>query len=235
MRIVSLIPSVAELPDSSLAQMAAWAIETFGDEHSVYTVDRQAIAFERFAAAMHQAALDGRPLCILTTTAALIRVLDDCRDRGAAFRLPHGSRVMDTGGDKGAPRPLSRNGLLHAIWNTLAIPGYFVVNEYGMAELSSQYYDSVIADRVHGRHRPRRKLVPHWARVIVVDPDTLEPATDGTRGLLCHYDLANAGGVMAVRSEDIGQRAGDGFQLVGRAPRSESRGCSLAAPSWVAA
>jgi hypothetical protein len=234
-RLVSLIPPVDDLPDSSLAQMVAWAFETFADDDSVYAVDRQAIAFDRFIHALRDATEHGAPLCLLTTTAALIRVLDDCRARGLAFRLPHGSRLMDTGGDKGAPRPLSRNGLLHAIWTTLAIPGYFVVNEYGMAELSSQYYDSVIADRVHGRHRPRRKLSPHWARAVVVDPDTLEPVPDGTPGLIRHYDLANAGTVMAVLSEDMGQREGDGFQLLGRAPRAEARGCSLAAPTWVAA
>ena len=235
MRLVSLIPPIDEQPDSSLAQMAAWAMEVFGDEKSVYAADRQTIALDTFVAALRATSEKGRPLCILTTTAALIRVLDDCRNRGMTFRLPHGSRLMDTGGDKGAPRPVSRNGLLHAVWNALAIPGYFVANEYGMAELSSQHYDSVIADRVHGRHRPRRKLSPHWARAVVVDPDTVEAVPDGTPGLLCHYDLANAGSVMAVRSEDMGRRDGDGFQLLGRAPRAESRGCSLGAPSWVAA
>ena len=167
------------------------------------------------------------PVCVLATTGALLRVLDDCRAQGVAFRLPHGSRLMDTGGDKGAPRPMSRNGILHAVWSTFAIPGYFCVNEYGMAELSSQYYDSVIADRVHGRHRARRKLGPHWMRTVVLDPDTLVPVAPGGRGLLCHFDLANAGSAMAVLSEDIGEQADDGFQLLGRAAGAELRGCSL--------
>ena len=73
-------------------------------------------------------------------------------------------RIMDTGGDKGAPRRLSRNGLLHACWSTFAVPGYFVVNEYGMAELSSQFYDNVIAERFAGRHCARCKVGPHWSR-----------------------------------------------------------------------
>ena len=65
---------------------------------------------------------------------------------------------------------LSRNGLLQAVWNTFAIPGYFVVNEYGMSELSSQYYDNVIRDRYHGRGTHRAKAAPHWMRPRVLDP-----------------------------------------------------------------
>jgi hypothetical protein len=171
----------------------------------------------------------------LATTGALLRVLDHCNQHGLAFRLPHGSRLMDTGGLKGAPRALSPRGILHATWNAFAIPGYFCVNEYGMAELSSQFYDSVIADRVHGRHQPRRKLGPHWTRTVVLDLETLAPVTPGAHGLLCHYDLANAGSVMAVLTEDIGSQDLDGFQLIGRAPAAETRGCSLSTAQWNAA
>lgn len=235
MRLVSLIDRVDELPDSSLAQMIAWAMETFGDTGSTYATGAAGIDVEALTAALHASARDGQPLCVLATTGALMRVLDDLRDRGVVFRLPHGSRLMDTGGDKGTARRLSRNGLMHAVWTAFAIPGYFFVNEYGMAELSSQYYDSVIADRIHGRHRPRRKLAPHWMRTLVLDPDTLAPAGPGARGVLCHMDLANAGSAMAVLSEDIGYQDGDGFQLVGRAPGAETRGCSLIAAQWDAA
>ena len=104
-----------------------------------------------------------------------------------------------------------------------------------MAELSSQFYDSVIADRVHGRHRPRRKLGPHWSRTLVLDLETLAPVTGDAPGLLCHFDLANAGSAMAVLTEDVGHCDGDGFQLVGRFPGAETRGCSLTAVQWGAA
>ncbi len=232
MRLLSIIHRVADLPSSSLAQMVAWAMDELGADGSAYAIGPQGIDFDALSAALHAAQVDGQLLCLLATTDALVRVVDHYRARGLAFRLPHGSRLMDTGGAKAAPRPLSRNGLLHAVWSIFAIPGYFCVNEYGMAELSSQYYDSVIADRVHGRHRPRRKLGPHWARTMVVDPETLAPAA---RGLLCHFDLANAGSAMAVLSEDIGYSVLDGFQLVGRAPGAEVRGCSLTAAQWDAA
>jgi hypothetical protein len=244
MRILSLVPSAAEQPDSSLSQMVAWAIETFGAAGSAVFAanDRfefsgfgDALRSSGFGDALHSSALrgSGEPVCIMTTTGALMRFFDHCRDAGWSFRLPHSSRLMDTGGTKGAlprgaPRVLSRNGLLQAVWNTFAIPGYFVVNEYGMSELSSQYYDNVIRDRQYGRGTHRAKAGPHWMRRRVLDPATLRDVTPGEPGLLCHVDLANAGTALAVLTEDIGREVKDGFEVIGRAAGAEARGCSLA-------
>jgi len=41
------------------------------------------------------------------------------------------------------------------------------------------------------------------------------------------FDLANVFSVMAIQTEDLGIRRGDGFELVGRATLAEVRGCSL--------
>lgn len=235
MRVASLIPSADAQPHSSLSQMATWALEAWGSDDSATVASPEGLDVERLIALLEASQADGQPLAILATTGALIRALDALQARGRTFRLPHGSRLMDTGGDKGAPRHLSRNGLLHAVWSAFAIPGYFAVNEYGMAELSSQYYDSSIADRAAGRHAPRRKLGPHWARWRILDPVTLEPAPPGAAGLLCHVDLANAGSAMAVLSEDLAVGLDDGFELRGRAADAEARGCSLTAAEWSAA
>jgi len=121
------------------------------------------------------------------------------------------------------------------VWATFAIPGYFCVNEYGMAELSSQFYDNVIADRFAGRHRKRFLVGPHWARTLVLDPQSLTPSEPGARGLLCHFDLANAGTALAVLTEDVGRTCDGGFELLGRAAAAEARGCSLSAAEWRAA
>jgi hypothetical protein len=170
----------------------------------------------------------------MTTTGTLIRFLDHCRDADWSFRLPHGSRLMDTGGSKGAPRAMSSRGLLQAIWNTFAIPGYFVVNEYGMSELSSQYYDNVLRDRVAGRFSRRAKVSPAWLRTRFVDPITLRDVADGEIGLLCHTDLANAGTALALLTEDLGRPTRDGFVVLGRAQGAEARGCSLALAEFLA-
>ena len=235
MRLLSLVGTAAEQPESSLAQMLAWTQAAFGSALSATFTDAGRIDFAGFGAALRRSEDDGQPVCVLTTTGALIRFLDHCRDAGWSFRLPHGSRLMDTGGSKGAPRTLSRKGLLQACWNVFAIPGYFCVNEYGMCELSSQFYDNVIRDRYHGRPTHRALAGPHWVRTRVLDPGTLRAVAPGETGVLCHVDLANAGTAVAVLTEDLGRVVADGFELLGRVPGAEARGCSLALAEFVAA
>jgi hypothetical protein len=233
MRILSLIPSAGEHPESSLSQMVAWAMEDFGAPGSACCARAGRLEFDAFAQALRQSERDGAPVCIMTTTGALIRFLDHCRTRGWTFRLPHSSRLMDTGGSKGAPRSLSARGVLQACWNTFAIAGYFCANEYGMTEMCSQFYDNVIHDRYHGRASHRAKAGPHWVRTLVLDPGSLREVAAGERGLLCHFDLANAGTAMAVLTEDVGRVVPDGFELIGRAAGAEGRGCSLSAAEFL--
>ena len=228
MRILSLMPPVAQRPQSSLAQMIEWAIDRFGTTTSGTFATNDRFDFAGLATALRQSEQDGHPVCIMSTTGALIRFIDRCRDEAWSFRLPHSSRLMDTGGTKGAPRPLSRKGFLQACWNTFAIPGYFIANEYGMTELSSQFYDNVIRDRYDGRVTHRAKVGAHWVRVRILDPVTLHDVATGELGLLCHYDLANAGSALVVLTEDVGHATADGFEITGRAAGAEARGCSLA-------
>jgi len=232
-RIVSLVPPAQERPESSLAQMVAWALDAFGAPGSVTCASGDRFDFDACAAALRRSEGDGAPVCIMTTTGGLMRFFDRCAASGWAFRLPHGSRLMDTGGTKGAPRVLSRHGLLHACWSTFAIPGYFVVNEYGMTELSSQFYDNVVRDRYQGRGTHRAKAGPPWMRTRVLDPGTLATVPDGALGVLCHTDLANAGTAVSVLTEDLGRVTADGLEIVGRVSGAEARGCSLALAEFV--
>jgi Acyl-protein synthetase, LuxE len=239
MQVLSLLSSAAVVPESSLAQMVAWAIEEFGDDPveastqaSVYAAGPDGIDYGRCVDALRTSERTGMLLCVMSTTTALLHLLDYCQQRGLTFRLPHGCRLMDTGGSKGAPRTLSRKGLLQAIWSTFAIPGYFCVNEYGMSELSSQFYENAISSRVAGRFEHRHLVAPPWTRVRVLDPATLEEVMLGEPGLLCFYDLANAGTALAVLTEDIGRAVTGGFVVDGRLAGAESRGCSLGAAEW---
>ncbi len=232
--IVSLVPAAAGRPDSSLAQMIDWAIADFGNTDSATFATADRFDFEALADTLRRSERSGAPVCVMTTTGGLIRFLDHCGTQGWSFRLPHGSRLMDTGGEKGAPRSLSRHGLLHAVWNRLAVPGYFCVNEYGMTELSSQYYDNVIRDRFHGRPTRRAKAGPGWLRTRILDPTTLREVSAGETGLLCHVDLANAATAVSVLTEDLGRMTPDGFEVIGRVAAAEARGCSLALAEFLA-
>ncbi|MCX7886962.1 MAG: long-chain fatty acid--CoA ligase [Verrucomicrobiae bacterium] len=165
-----------------------------------------------------------RPVCLLGTAFHFLKLFDE----GLRLQLPPESRVMETGGFKGRTREVSKTELYEMFQKHFGIPSTHVVNEYGMTELSTQFYDETM--RV-GR-RSDIKLPPRWARVRIIDPHTGEEAAEGRAGLLRIYDLANLWSAMCIQTEDLGMRRGEGFILLGRMPGSTPRGCSLAAEEW---
>jgi hypothetical protein len=64
-------------------------------------------------------------------------------------------------------------------------------------------------------------------RVQIISPETGYEVADGETGLIRVFDLANVFSVMAIQTEDLGIRRGNGFELLGRAQLAEPRGCSL--------
>jgi hypothetical protein len=97
-----------------------------------------------------------------------------------------------------------------------------------MSEVSSQAYDS--AGPKSETQSPKSERVfhfPPWARARVISPETGREVADGETGLLQVFDLANTFSVMAIQTEDLAVRRGTSFELLGRAPQAEARGCSL--------
>ncbi|MFQ5888549.1 MAG: hypothetical protein ACE5JR_00715 [Gemmatimonadota bacterium] len=76
---------------------------------------------------------------------------------------------------------------------------------------------------------------PPWLRTRVLDPVSLAELPEGETGILCHFDLANAGSVCAVLTEDLGRVRDGGVEWMGRMPGAASRGCSLATAELLAA
>jgi hypothetical protein len=227
--MLSLVPPPRGMPDSSLAHMIDVVMDRLGSAQSAHCASvADGIDEPRLAAALHNAETSGEPVCLLGTSFAWVRWLDGLDRRGERFRLPEGSRLMDTGGYKGHGREVDETALRDMYSGLLGLEPTHCVNEYGMTELLSQFYDSSLRDLVHGRASERRKIVPPWVRTRIVDPETLEPTTNGGPGLLQHFDLANAGSVLAVQTEDIAIPVGDGFRLLGRAAGAVPRGCSIA-------
>jgi hypothetical protein len=221
-RCVFLLPPPAQRPDSSLVRMCEWVGEAFGTG-TEWLADDTGLDVTRLAERLAALERSGEAVLVAGPTAGFLRFFDT----GRKVRLGPGSRVMDTGGAKGMPRPLSRAGFLRACWSHLGVPGYFCVNEYGLTELCSQRYESAMADRFAGRSLDHRRLVaPPWLRTRVLDPDTLEEVPAGRTGMLCHHDLANAGSVAVVLTEDLGHTAGDdGIVVTGRVSGAPARGC----------
>ena len=76
---------------------------------------------------------------------------------------------------------------------------------------------------------PRLFRFPPWARLQIISPETGREAPEGETGLIRVFDLANVYSVLAIQTEDLGRRRGDGFECLGRAALAEPRGCSLMA------
>jgi hypothetical protein len=237
--MLSLLPPASEMTDSSLAHMIAVVLERLGapGSGSYATVDG-GIDEAALAAALRRHEEAETPVCLLGTSFAFVHWTDALRARGERFQLAPGSRLMDTGGFKGRSREVAAEELRATYLELLGIPEDHLVNEYGMAEMCSQFYDSVLRDRVRAgaagaagaadRAAPRIKVGPPWVRTQVVSPETLEPLPAGEVGILRHYDLANLGSVLGVQTEDLGREVEGGFLLLGRAAGAPPRGCSIA-------
>jgi len=134
---------------------------------------------------------------------------------------------MDTGGAKGTRVDLRRDHIAAAFHRVLGIPRTHLVNEYGMAELGSQFYQDTLLSTEERRATRPGFTIPPWVRTRVLDPETMREVPDGKPGLLVHYDLANLDVPLAIQTEDLGARIGGRLLLEGRLPDAEHRGCSL--------
>lgn len=225
-----LAPPPEELGDSSLSHMFGKVVAELGAPGSGFDIESGELRAGNLIARLRRAQEDRTPIVLCGTAFAFVHLVDALAEHGAELALPEGSRIMETGGFKGLSRELDRAALEALLERALGVPSEWVVNQYGMTELGSQFYDSNL------RHpgEPRRKLGPPWARVVIIDPETRKPAKPGAVGIVAIYDLANTGSVMAVETADLGRCVGDGFEILGREPGAEARGCSIAADELLA-
>jgi Acyl-protein synthetase, LuxE len=230
--MLSLVAPREQLPASSLAFMIDHVLSRFGAPapESVVAFGKRGVeaAPARSWTAARQRA--GRPALVLATSLALAQWLDALERQDLRFRLPAGSAVFETGGFKGRTGEVSPERQRARLEERLGLPAAAVVREYGMTELTSQCYTRALLGG-----DPDLYVPPHWMRVRVLDPATLEEAPPGTPGLIAVFDLANLGSAAHLLTEDLGiAEAGDdggdgGFRLLGRAAGSQLRGCSLVA------
>jgi hypothetical protein len=230
-RLLSLTPPAGQVPHSSLVHMFDVVRQKLGADESafvgrvglggVWTVD-----FEAALAVLTQT--DSKPLLVVGTAFSFVHLLDELVSRNLGFNLPAGSRVLETGGYKGRARAMPKAELHTLITKHLGVPSSHILCEYGMSELSSQAYQSP-KPGVSGLTAARAFHFPRWVRARVVSAETGVEVNDGETGILSIVDLANVFSVMAIQTEDLAVRRGDGFELLGRVAMAEPRGCSLSA------
>ncbi len=247
--LLCLTPSPVLAPHSSLAHMFETVRREFGARDSLFAgrvdaggawvLDTNTAVF-----AIRKSMCANRPLMLLGTAFNFVHLLDHFAANNMRYHLARGSRVLETGGYKGQSREIAKPDLHALITKHLGIPAESIVTEYGMSELSSQAYDQIVMTSGpefsrdsdpptsgHGKsaaaESERIFHFPPWCRAQVISPETDGEVSEGETGLIRIFDLANVRSVMAIQTEDLGVRRGDGFQLIGRASQAEQRGCSL--------
>lgn len=223
-----LAASPHEAPDSSLSHMFGCAIASFGSSASGYDLHDQQLDAASCASALRALCDAGQAVALCGTAFAFVHLIDALGGI-EGFELPEGSRVMETGGFKGRSRVVTREELHAGLCELLGLKEDRVLNQYGMTELGSQFYDTSLAEP----GGTRRKLGPPWARVRIVDPLSGEDVEAGETGMIVVHDLANTGSVATIQTADLGVRIEDGFEVLGRDVGAEERGCSIAADAML--
>lgn len=224
--VVVLAPPFAQASDSSLGHMMITFVRELchtAPAERTHFVEGASVDVDALRTRLEVLCRGSRPVLVLGTSFAYVHLLDALRD--ARFSLPAGSRLMQTGGFKGKSREVPADELRASLARAFGLPETHVVCEYGMTELSSQFYERTLLDpsAPHGEY-----VEPPWARVVPVDPETLEPVSPGQIGLARIEDLGNVDSAFAVQTQDRVVRVEHGFRLLGRAPGAPPRGCSLA-------
>jgi hypothetical protein len=224
-----LFPPEQELPNSSLAHYLALAVRHFGTGACRWYVTQSGMDLDGLRTMLHAAERSGEPCALLGASYSFVHLLDAFGAEGARWRLPPGSRILDTGGYKGHSRELPLDAFYAALAGTFGVPRERCVNMYGMTELSTQLYDDGNAVV------PSVKSGPHWIRSRLVDPLSGRELPRGERGVLVHCDLANFNSVTSILTEDVGVAVDGGFLLLGRAEGAQAKGCSLAVEEFLQA
>ena len=236
LRVLSLIPDPETQPHSSLTQMAEWVMRELGSLDSRYFIDADGIHLEAFAAAVTHAQETSEPVCVLAITSALVAFFRLVRYQSENLcAAPPAAALWIRAAIRAKVGRCRARAICSRAGNTSRVAGYYCVNEYGMTEMASQFYDHVLYNRFRKSNEPRYKIGPVWTRTLVVHPETLEEVPPGEHGILRHFDLANCGSVMAIQTDDVGYLPGDGFEIIGRTPGSEARGCALVLDEFLSA
>jgi hypothetical protein len=216
---IVLTPTAEQAPYSSLSYMMRTLANAALDQK--YSIGAGgALNVESLCSQLQLACERQQPVMLLGTALAFLHLFEKLEAAGARFALPEGSAAMETGGYKGSQRTLEKKELYAFFTNRLGIAPDQIVNEYGMTELSSQFY----AWGVDGIHAG-----PPWLHALVLDPETGLETEIGKTGLLKIVDLANLGSVISIQTQDLAVRHETGFKLLGRDPSALPRGCSRSA------
>jgi hypothetical protein len=201
--VLSLVPPADGRAPSSETLLVDHVLSSWATHSTVAAATRgvEVAKARSFLAARQR---DRLPTLILGNTAALARLLEGLELRGLRFRLPAGSRVVESDA-----RATGKPELLARLAEWLAVPAESVVRLYEPGEMPTPHYAG------HGRDgEPRPFRPPPWVRVRILDPSGGAAVSTGETGRVAVFDLAGLDDTAHVLTGDAGMAGEAGFHLV---------------------
>ncbi len=163
-----------------------------------------------------------KPVLILGTTISLYDFMNFLKYKKEKLNLKKGSRIMDTGGWKGRSVSIKGHSLLKMYKKFFNVSKNFVINEYGMCELASQFYDITLRKFIFEKKTVRYKSSLPFLRFRIIN----EEGEDDKIGLIGILDLFNLDTCSFLLTPDMGRIKGRGFEIMERVDE-DLRGCAL--------
>jgi hypothetical protein len=188
----------------------------FGTDDSRFLISFKGLDLKTLISELWESEKSGWPLALLGATWGFDYFFDSCKKEGIMFRLPKGSRIVDSGGYVGRYTKCTKEDFFGKCAEILGIRYDYCMNALWLCENSTVYFDNTLRNSMSGVNRERYKEMPPWTRTIVVDPLDFRRLPKGKTGLLRHYDLTNRSMAVAVQTGNMGYETEDGFEVVGK-------------------
>lgn len=215
-KMVFMAPTPVMAPGMVMASGLERTRQRFGTEDSRFLISFRGLDLRGLISTLRKAEKNRQPLALLGATWGFDYFFDSCKREGIRFRLPKGSRIVDSGGYVGRYTKCTKEEFFGKCGRILGIDEGFCINALWLCENSTVYFDSVMKNSLSGVERERYKVSPPWSRAIVVDPRNFRRLPKGKVGLLRHYDLTNRAMAIAVQTGNLGYETEDGFEVVGK-------------------
>ena len=205
--ILALLPSYSERQDSSLIYMVNRLMQLSGaTENGFYLYNHQDL-YHQLVSLRDK----GKRTLLFGVSFALLDFI-----KNYTIDFPE-LEIIETGGMKGRGVELTRTALHQQIEQGLGT--CHISSEYGMAELLSQSYAK----------EGKLFTSPPWMRVLIRDlHDPFRFLPNKERGGINIIDLANRYSCAFIQTHDLGTlHTNNTFELLGRIPFTELRGCNL--------
>lgn len=215
-KMLFMVPVPIMAPGMVMASGLEQIRQQFGTDDSRFLISFRGLDLKRLISALRHAEKTGQPLALLGATWGFDYFLDSCKREGIRFRLPAGSRIVDSGGYVGRYVKCTKEEFFGKCMEVLGIGEDYCINALWLCESSTVYFDNVLRYSLSGIRRERYKEIPPWSRTIVVDPLDFRRLPKGKIGLLRHCDLTNRAMAITVQTDKMGYETEDGFEVAGK-------------------